>query len=364
MSKLFETTTINTLTLANRFVRSATWEGMANEDGSVSPQLIDLMVKLAQGGVGLIITGFAYIRKDGHCGSWQLGNYSDNLLPGLSEMAEAVHKEEGKIVMQIVHGGVQSSPELIGMTPLGPSVIEGEKGPISQRMTLEDIREIVAAFGQAAARVKQAGFDGVQLHSAHGYLLSEFLSPFFNKRTDEYGGSIDNRARIVLEAYESVRKAVGDQFPVLIKMNSEDFLEGGLSVEDMLQAAAMLEQAGIDVIELSGGTTWALNRGNVNASFVRTQKQEAYYREAAKRFKETISVPLMLVGGIRSYEVAERLVEDGVADYIALCRPLIREPDLINRWKAGDTRKADCISDNACFGPAMEGKGIQCVHVK
>jgi len=364
MSKLFETTTINTLSLANRFVRSATWEGMANEDNSVSPRLIDLMVQLAKGGVGLIITGLACIRKDGIATPWQLGNYSDAFIPGLSEMAEAVHNAGGKIVMQIAHGGVQSHPELIGMTPLGPSTIKGETGPLSQQLTVEAIRDIVAAFGQAATRAKQAGFDGVQLHGAHGYLLSNFLSPFDNKRTDAYGGSIDNRARIVLEAYASVRDAVGDQYPVLIKLNTEDYLDGGTTIEDMLAVASMLEQAGIDAIELSGGTTRAILMGNPNASFARIEKQEVYYREAAKRYKETISVPLMLVGGIRSYEVAEQLVEEGLADYIALCRPLIREPDLINRWKAGDTRKADCISDNACMGPAMEGRGIQCVHVK
>lgn len=363
MSKLFKTTTINTLTLANRFVRSATGEFMANEDGSVSPKLIDLMVQLAQGGVGLIITGAAYIRKDGNSFPWQLGNDSDDLQTGLSEMAEAVHNAGGKIVMQICHARALTGEAM------GPSQMPAQEGkfgtaPGCRAMTQDDIDAVVDAFGQAATRAKQAGFDGVQLHGSHGTLLSEFLSPFFNKRTDDYGGSIDNRVRIVLEAYERVRGVVGDQFPVMIKINSEDFLDGGLNVEDMLQAAAMFEQAGIDAIELSGGTAWAFYMGNVNASFMRMGKQEVYYREAAKRYKAKIGVPLMLVGGIRSFEVAEQLVEEGLADYIALCRPLIREPDLINRWKAGDTRNADCISDNACLGPAMEGKGIQCVHVQ
>jgi 2,4-dienoyl-CoA reductase-like NADH-dependent reductase (Old Yellow Enzyme family) len=193
--------------------------------------------------------------------------------------------------------------------------------------------------------------------------LSEFLSPFYNKRKDEYGGSIENRTRIVLEVVQNIKDAVRPQFPVIIKLNSEDFINGGVSVDDMLQVALMLGKAGIDAIELSGGTIRALYMGSPNTSFSRTEKKEVYYREAAKRYKEKIDVPLILVGGIRSYEVAKQLVEEGITDYVSLCRPLIREPDLINRWKAGDTRKADCISDNACFKPGIEGKGVYCVHL-
>jgi len=361
MPKLFEPTTIKGMTLPNRFVRSATWMGMANQDNSVSTRLIDVMTELAKGGVGLLITGYATVRKDGISVPWQVGNYSDEHLPGLTEMADAVHKAGGTIVHQIAHGGVHIIPSLAGADPMGPSVIEGPEGPMCREMTKDDISEIVSAFGQAAARAKKAGFDGVQFHGAHGYGLSQFLSPFYNKRTDEYGGSIENRARIVMEVYQSVRGAVGEQFPVLAKLNAADFLDGGLGTDDMLQVAAMLEKAGIDAIEISGGTIKEHLAGNYNAGFSRTQKEEVYYREAAKRYKEKIGVPLILVGGIRSYEVAEQLVEEGVADYISLCRPLIREPELINRWKTGDTKKAECISDNRCFGPAVGGKGAYCV---
>jgi 2,4-dienoyl-CoA reductase-like NADH-dependent reductase (Old Yellow Enzyme family) len=363
MVELFEATKINTLTLANRFVRSATCAYMADDDGSVTPKLIDLMVKLAKGGVGLIITGLADVRRDGQAAPWQLGIYSDELIPSLTEMAEAVHEAGGKIAVQIAHTGLQAHPRFEGAELLGPSAIRGEGIPVCREMTQGDIGEVVYAFGQAADRAKKAGFDGVQIHAAHGYLLSEFLSPFFNKRTDDYGGSVKNRARIVLESYRSVRNAVGNQFPVMIKMNSEDLLDGGFSVEDMLEVAGMLEEAGIDAIELSAGTTLAYFWGNPNASYVRMGKKEVYWLEAAKRYKEKIGVPLMLVGGIRSYEVAEKLVQEGIADYISLSRPLIREPNLINRWKSGDTRKAECISDNACVGPALEGEGIRCVHI-
>ena len=361
MSKLFETTTINIMALANRFVRSATWEGMANEDGSCTPKLIDLVVQLAQGGVGLIITSHTYVSREGQASPWQLGVYSDELLPGLTEMTEAVHKAGGKIAMQITHAGCHGAFGLTGLEPLGPSVMENEKGPFCREMTQEEIRETIRAFGQGAARAKKAGFDGVQIHAAHGYLLSQFLSPFYNKRKDEYGGSIENRAKIVLEVFQSVRAVVGDQFPVMIKMNSEDFLNGGFSVEDMLQVAVMLEKAGVDAIELSGGTRYSGKYFPIRKGKIDSEEKEVWYREAAKRYKEKINVPLMLVGGIRSYGVAEKLVEEGITDYISLCRPLIREPDLINRWKSGDTRKASCLSDNLCYKPAREGQGLYCV---
>ena len=365
MISLFDTTTINGMTLANRFVRSATYEGMANDDLTVSQRLIHLMLALAKGGIGLIITGLATVTKDGQNMPWQIGIHSDDFIPGLTQMTEAVHDVGGKIVIQLAHGGAQGDSELTGEL-LGPSVIpavSGE-GAACRAMTMADIHRVVEAFGEAGRRAKQAGFDGVQLHGAHGFLLSEFLSPFFNKRTDQYGGSLANRARIVLDAYRRVRDAVGTSYPVMIKLNSEDFLEEGLTLEEMLQVASWLETEGIDAIEVSGGTSWAIWRGNYNASYARVEKTDLYYREAARRYKDAIQVPLMLVGGIRSFDVAKQIVESGLTDYIAMCRPLIREPDLVNRWKSGDTRPSVCVSDNACVGPLGEGKGLICVHLK
>jgi 2,4-dienoyl-CoA reductase-like NADH-dependent reductase (Old Yellow Enzyme family) len=172
---------------------------------------------------------------------------------------------------------------------------------------------------------------------------------------------------MVLETYRSVRDAVGGQYPVMIKLNNTDSVEGGVCVEDMLQTATMLADAGIDAIEVSGGTTAALFMGNPEASWGKTTAGEAYWRGAATRLKKTVSVPVILVGGIRSYEVADKLVEDGVADYVSLSRALIREPDLVNRWKSGDTRKAACVAENACMAPSsslLMGKGLKCAHVK
>jgi 2,4-dienoyl-CoA reductase-like NADH-dependent reductase (Old Yellow Enzyme family) len=228
-------------------------------------------------------------------------------------------------------------------------------------MSHEEIQKVIEAFGEAALRAQAAGFDGVQIHAAHGFLLSQFLSPFFNKRSDQYSGSIKNRARLALEVYHSVRSKVGDHFPVMIKLNSEDFLEGGLSVGEMVQVAAMLEAVGIDAIELSGGTLYSGERTPVRQGKFASEDEEAYHLEGAQKYKEKIGVPLMLVGGIRSYGVAERLVREALADHISLSRPLIREPHLINRWKSGDTGKATCQSDNLCFDPAVQGEGIYCV---
>jgi 2,4-dienoyl-CoA reductase-like NADH-dependent reductase (Old Yellow Enzyme family) len=249
---------------------------------------------------------------------------------------------------------------------MGPSVMQGEKGFMCRRMTAKEIGDVAQAIGQAAARAKKAGFDAIQLHGAHGYLISEFLSPFFNKRRDEYGGSVRKRAKMVLEAYHSVRDAVGNRYPVIVKLNNTDSIDGGVGVDDMLRTAAMLAEVGIDAIEVSGGTSTALSQGNPEASWAKTSPAEAYWREAAARLKKAVHVPVMLVGGIRSYEVADKLVEDGVADYVSMCRALIREPGLVNRWKSGDTGKAACIAENACLAPSssiMTGKGIRCAHV-
>ncbi len=360
MSKLFETTEINGMKLANRFVRSATWEGMAADDGAVTPKLNDCMVKLAEGGVGLIISSHAYVHPRGQAGPWQLGVYKDELIPGLQTMAAAVHAKGGKIVMQLAHAGFFANAKLTGQTPLAPSNVEGiAKGP-RQELNVAEIKEIVVALARGAGRAKEAGFDGVQIHSAHGYLLSQFLSPAYNKRTDEYGGDIRSRAKIHREVLQAVRDAVGTGYPVLIKINSQDFIDDGLSLEDSVQVGKMMADGGIDAIEISGGM---LNNPKLSPSRMAINKaeKEAYFREAAEAFRAKIDVPLILVGGNRSVEVAERLVDESIVDYVSLCRPLIREPDLINRWKSGDLRKATCISDNQCFGPGQKGEGIYCI---
>lgn len=363
MTKLFETTEINDMQLANRFVRSATWEGMAAEDGACTPRLMEIMAKLAEGDVGLIITGHAYIRPDGQAGPWQLGIYKDEFIDDLRELTIAIHKHGSRIVLQMAHAGYFANPKLTGEMPMALSQVDGFAKSPRKEMTVEEIQDIVGAFGQAARRSKEAGFDAVQIHAAHGYLLSQSISPVFNKRRDAYGGPVENRAKFLLEVLQGVRATVGPDFPVLVKMNSQDFLEGGLNLEDALQVGTMLEEQGVNGIELSGGT-FVSGKLNPSRGGITSEEKEAYFREEAKAFKEKLNVPLILVGGNRSFELAERLVVEGYADYISMSRPFIREPDLVKRWASGDLRRAACLSDNQCFGPATAGDGIYCVAEK
>jgi 2,4-dienoyl-CoA reductase-like NADH-dependent reductase (Old Yellow Enzyme family) len=361
VSKLFEPTTIKNMVLANRFVRSATWEGLAAEDGSCTPALIDTVVQLARGGVGLIITGHTFVRKDGRAGPWQMAIYDDAFLPGLIEMTNAVHEAGGKIIMQISHAGCRAAARFSGLQLVGPSRFENERGVTCLEMAHADIEAVTASFGQAALRAREAGFDGVQIHGAHGYLIDQFLSPFYNKRTDGYGGPVEHRTRVALDVVKSIRTAVGEDFPVLIKMTSEDFLDGGLTVGEMIESSHILEQGGIDAIEMSGGNVYSADYSPFRRAKQGAGEQEVYYRDAARRFKEKVRVPLILVGGIRSYGVAKQLVSEGVTDYVAMSRPFIREPGLVNRWRSGDTRKAFCVSDNGCVKTALLGEGIRCV---
>ena len=357
MAELFEHTSIGSMSLPNRFVRSATWEGLADKDGSVTGRLIEMMIELVKGEVGLIISSYASVSPEGQSSPGQLAVYDDRLLLGLRDMALAVHSAGGKMALQLVHGGCSSNPELSGLESVGPSVLS-----TCRQASREDISAIISAFARAAGRAKQAGFDAVQIHAAHGFLLNQFLSPAFNKRTDEYGGSLENRARLLLEVVKSIRKEVGHKYPVLVKLNSEDFLEGGLTRDEAIQVSGMLAKGSVDAIELSGGTVASpIDLMPPRPGGLPTPDKEVFYREAAKVYKQKISIPLILVGGIRSYEVAERLVRDGMTDYISLSRPLICEPGLVKRWREGDRRKSDCVSDNACFAPASDGIGVYCV---
>ncbi len=360
MSSLFESVTIKGMELSNRFVRSATWEGLAGEGGEVTPKLTKMMTELARGGVGLIITSHAYVRSDGQATPWQLGIDKDELVSSLRGLTDSVHEAGGKIVMQLAHAGNFAAENLTGQTPLVVSNYEGLARSPRKQVSTEDIRDIVLAFADAAQRAKSAGFDGVQIHSAHGYFLSQFLSPLFNRREDEYGGVVTNRARIHIEILDAIRDAVGTSYPVMIKMNCRDFRDGGLTLEDSIEAACLLVDAGLDAIELSGGLLTNVRKSPSRAG-INSEDKEAYHLEELKAFRNRIEIPLMPVGGIRSFGVAERLVEDSLADFISMSRPFIREPGLINRWKAGDRRRAECISDNLCFKPGFEGNGIYCV---
>lgn len=365
MAELFEHTSISSMNLHNRFVRSATWEGLAERDGAVTPKLTEMMVELAKGEVGLIISSYAFVSPDGQSSHNQLAVNDDSLLPGLRDMTQAVHAVGGKIALQLVHGGCYSDRGFRGLEPLGPSASVTSGRPACRQAGREDIVGIISTFALAAGRAKKAGFDAVQIHAAHGFLLSQFLSPSFNRRKDEYGGELEGRARLLLEIVRSVRETVGPAYPVLVKLNSEDFLENGMTRYEAVRVADMLGIASVNAIELSGGTVASPEKlMPPRPGRLKVPEEEVYYREAARLYKQKVTVPLMLVGGIRSYGVAQELVQNGIADYISLSRPLICEPSLIKRWHEGDCRPAECVSDNACFAPASDGRGVYCVTME
>ena len=313
MSELFEPVSIGRLKLANRFVRSATYEGLAAADGACTFPLIVKMAELAEGGVGLIITSHAFVSPEGRARPRQLGIHGDGMIPGLRQMTEAVHEKGGRIAVQLAHAGAEADPAVTGLDALGPSVFAKPDSTAAREMGPADLSRIVEAFGNAALRAKEAGFDGVQVHAAHGYLLSQFLSPHFNKRTDGYGGSLENRARLLLEVVKGARAATGGDLAILIKINADDFIVDGFRQDEMVRVAQMLEAGGVDAVEISGGTRYSGDRIPSRIGVPKTGEETVYYREAAVAFKRAVKVPLILVGGIRSLPVAEGLVEEGVA---------------------------------------------------
>ena len=358
--KVFEPTTIGAITLANHFVRSATSEGLATSHGYSSPFLTRLMVQLARGGVGLIITGPAAVSKEGRAGVRQLCLWHHDHLPALLDLTQRVHEAGGKIVLQISHAGIFANTSETCEAALGPTIRAKSDGTICREMTRLDIRKTVDAFAFAAALAQKADFDGVQISAAHGYLLSSFLSPHYNHRNDEYGGTVENRTRFLLEVLQAVWGSVGHGFPVLVKMNVNDFLPDGSSVNDMLRTAALLETAGITAVELSGGTEESGKLIPARLGKIKPEN-EGYYKEDARYFKEKMGIPLILDGGFRSLDIAENFLQEGICDYIAMSRPLICEPDLIKRWKNGNREPSSCKSDNQCCIPLRAGKGLYCL---
>ena len=361
---LFDEIAIGGLVLPNRILRSATWEGMATDRGEVTDRMVTLYEDLARGGAGLIVTGFAYVVPAGKALPGQLGIHKNDHILGLRRVAEAVHAHGGRVVVQIVDAGVQSQSSLLGgRLPRGPSSLTAEDGsPLAQAMSTDELEAVIDAFGRAARRVREAGFDGVQLHLAHGYLLNQFLSPGRNRRQDAYGGSPEARRRAVLQAYAAVRAAVEDDFPVLAKLNATDMVPDGLQLEEATACAQALAEAGLDALEISGGIPAAGKLGAVRPG-IESPGDEAYFRSECGAIKRTLDIPTYLVGGLRSPAVMREILEAGDADGVALSRPLIREPDLPLRWRAGSRARSACISCRGCLKAGMRG-GIHCVDAK
>ena len=363
---------IGLLEIKNRFVRSATFEAMATEDGYVTDKLVGLYKALAEGGVGLIISGLVYIQSNGQIFEHQAGIHKDEFIPGFRKITEIVHKygDNCKIALQIGHCGRQS--RVVENTIAPSAVLEKLTKKLPREMTIEEIQETIDAFAQGIRRAKEAGFDAVQFHAAHGWLLSEFLSPYTNRRTDEYGGSTENRVKIIEDIYKKSVELVGKDFPILIKMNADDFVEGGITLEESKKIAEKFSKIGLAAIEISGCMWDTVKRRKEEIGWKATfipesrvaigsKNKEAYHLPYAKEIKRVIDVPLILVGGINSLDLVEKILTEGSADFISLSRPLIREPDLPNRWlkRIGDP-SVDCIYCNSCLSSLMSG-GLRCV---
>lgn len=348
----FESYSIGNLELKNRFVRSATWDVTADEKGFVTDESEALFRELAKGDIGLIVTGFAFISLLGQASPGQYGAYSDEMIPGLRRLAEAAHREGSKIALQIVHSGANSINRRRQQDEL-VQVVSNKNSPDKNyhEMTDGDIEEIIDDFAAAAGRAVEAGFDAVQLHGAHGYLMSQFLSPLTNYRTDRWGGSAENRRKFHIEVIKKVRKTIGEDFPLMIKFGAMENREGGLSVKEGTETAKLMVENGIDAIEVSAGDARRA------VPIMKNEPEKILFRYEAVEIRKEVSVPLLLVGGIRTMQTAQEILDSRVADMISMCRPFIREPDLLLRWKKGDTSPAKCISCSRCL---RGGKTVAC----
>jgi 2,4-dienoyl-CoA reductase-like NADH-dependent reductase (Old Yellow Enzyme family) len=389
MSILFEATKLGNVQVKNRFVHSATYEAMATKAGEVTDDLVKRYQKLARGGVGLIIPGYLYVHPLGKAVEYQAGIHDDDTILGLSKVVDAVHRQGSKIVFQLVHAGRQTSKSLIGQTPMGPSSKGWDLAYMvrPKRMDEGQIHEVIQAFGKAAERAVKAGADGIQVHAAHGYLVNQFLSPFFNVRNDAWGGSDENRFRFLKEIILEIRRVAPQGMPILIKLNTRDYTpRQGMTPLLAARYARWLAELEIDGLEASSGTVaysiMGVCRGQMPANefvesfpwwkrhlgkFVLNRMaekygfEEGYNLKATKTIRSVVqSVPLFVVGGLRRVSQMEAILQEGHADLISMSRPFIREPFLVKRIEEGKTDAASCVSCNRCYAAVVNGRPVRC----
>jgi len=391
MSQLFSPMKIGRLELPNRFVRSATFEGMARENGQVTDDLIKLYRNLAKGRIGLIITGHLYVNQVGKASVNKIGIHSNDMIPGLKRLVQEVHEHDGKIVFQLSHAGRQTTKKVTGHHPIGPS---GKgRDPIffvkPREMNEEDIQETIQSFGRAAKRAVEAGADGIQLHGAHGYLINQFLSPFYNSRSDSWGGSEEGRFRFLEQVFSEIKRAIPKETPIMIKLNTHDHTPGeGVTPGLAAHYARRLAEMGIDAVEISSGSTFYsfmdMCRGRVPVQELvdtmpfwkkpiakiklsrmagKYDLVEGYHLEAAKVIKPVLGdIPLLLVGGMRRVKHMAESLEKGYADFISMSRPFVREPFLVKRIQAGKTDRASCVSCNRCLAAIANRMPLRCYY--
>jgi len=348
--KPFETAVVGGIEVKNRIFRSATGEAFATE-GKTNQVIYDMYEKLCQGKIGLISMGYFSFSKTDHK-SGNVLQFNTDAVTSLKNLTDMVHQYDTKIIAQLNHASTQLfvPPEGHAYGPSG--YIDPASTIPSTPFSTEQIHNLIKEFGEAASLAKSSGFDGVQLHAAHGYLLSKFLSPTFNKRTDEYGGDTQKNMQIVVDILNEIKTICGNDYPVWIKLNSSDFeLEGkGLTEDLFLETAEALSEKGIDAIEVSGGTLSGFH------VFSRSIKHVAYHLESAKKLTDKLKASVILVGGIREIDTIDAILSETKIDAVSLSRSLIREPNLVKRWMDGDRSKAKCVACNGCFNFS----GVRC----
>lgn len=387
MSTVFTTGRLGSLALPNRVLHSATFECMADDDGCVSEPLVRRYATLAKGGVGLVIPGHLYVHPRGKAFESQTGIWDDRHVPGLARLTAAVHDAGGRIAFQLAHGGRQAPKAVTGRAPLAPCAFGIDPASLNRPVaaTASDILDIIEAFVLAARRAQAAGADAVQLHCAHGYLLNAFLSPFYNRRTDHWGGTAENRFRLLKAIIAGIRSQLGSDYPILVKLNTDDHTPGpGIDPPLAAVYAGWMADMGIAGLEISSGTYYTFHtvRGEVpidemaralawwkrpiakmifKKQIAPCRFQAHYHLPAAKVLKPALGgVPLILVGGIRRLEDMERLLAEKQADFLSMSRPLVREPFLVKRMAEGKTDEAACVSCNKCFAAVYNRLPLRC----
>lgn len=318
MSELLKPLKAGNLKLNNRLVMPPMATAKAESDGKISSGVLDYYNEKSQGGyISLIIIEHSFIRQDGKASNNQLSLADNLMVEGLKKLVNTIHTNGSKAVMQINHAGSATSSEITGVEPVGPSAIPNpRRGNVPHELSIEEIRDIVNAFRDAAIRVKEAGFDGVEIHSAHGYLLNQFFSPLSNKREDEYGGNVLKRIRIHLEVIEAIREAVGEDFPILLRLGASDYMDGGTTIEDSLTAIKEFERAGVNIIDISGGFCGYTVPGLTGQGF---------FAQLTEAIKQVTSIPVILTGGITEAQAAEDLIVQGKADLVGVGRAILKD---------------------------------------
>ncbi|MBW9157185.1 NADH:flavin oxidoreductase [Clostridium sp. FP2] len=306
------------LTFNNRLVMPPMATSKSEQDGRVSKEILDYYDEKSQGGyISLIIIEHSFIAQKGKASERMLSIAEDNVVEDLKELANIIHKNGSKTVMQINHAGSAAKIDITGYEPVGPSAIANPRtGSVPKELTKSEIKIIIKEFAKAALRTKAAGFDGVEIHSAHGYLLNQFFSPLSNKRNDEYGGEILGRIKIHLDIIKAVKDAVGNDFPILLRLGASDYMEGGSTIEDSKAAALEFERAGVDVLDISGGFCGYTVTGN---------NSQGYFSPLTEAIKEVVSIPVILTGGITQAHAAEKLLSEGKADLIGVARAIYKD---------------------------------------